>query len=62
MPAAHDTPIDKPFATIAAELALAGFALHRLTGGFLIHRWDRTFFTQDLRAARAFLDRVKGRA
>jgi hypothetical protein len=57
------TPIDKSFTTIAAELALAGFALHRLTcGAYLIARWDRTEYAPDLCAVRAFLDRVKGRA
>jgi len=55
-------PLDKAIATDAAELALAGFALHRLTcGAFLISRWDQSAYAPDLRAVRGFLDRVKGR-
>ena len=52
--------IDKKFATIAAHLALRGFALHKLTcGGFLIARWDRTAYAPDLRGVNAFLERVQ---
>lgn len=53
---------DKRLATIAAQLELKGFALHRLTcGGFLIARWDRYTYCPDVRAAAAFLERVEGR-
>lgn len=56
------TGVDKKFATLAAHLALKGFALHRLTcGGYLIARWDRTAYAPDLRGVSAFLDRTEGR-
>lgn len=61
MSAPEAQKLDKRIATIAAELALAGFALHRMTcGAYLITRWNLSTYAPNLRAAQAFLDRVKG--
>lgn len=53
----------KAFATLAARLALRGYALHDLScGGFLISRWDRTAHFSDLSGVRQFLQRIGGEA
>lgn len=51
----------KQFATLAALLALKGYALHELAcGGFLICRWDRTAHCSDLGAVHGFLRKIGG--
>ena len=50
---------DKKLAGIAAQLALRGFAQHKLEcGGYLIARWDRTTYCHDIQCCDAFLERV----
>ena len=49
----------KAFARFAAPLAIAGYALHELSGGgCLVARWDRTLHCPDLQAVQAFCDRA----
>lgn len=51
----------KAFATLAARLAIKGYALHDLScGGYLVARWDRTAHFSDLTGVRQFLQRVGG--
>jgi hypothetical protein len=53
----------KAFATVAAELALRGFALHELAdGSYLVTRWNLTVPCASLGAAMAFLRQVKGQS
>ena len=52
---------EKLRATLAAHLALKGYALHELScGGYLISRWDRTSHCSDLGAVHGFVRRVLG--
>jgi len=50
----------KVFATLAARLALKGFALHKLDSGYLITKWDRTINLATIEGVQAFADRVSG--
>lgn len=56
---------DKNFQTARAQLARAGFQLHRIddgTGGamFLVHRWDRSRTLADMSAVEAFIAQALG--
>lgn len=44
----------KLLATARAQLAIAGFATHEVTDGFLVCRWDRTRHVASLRELREF--------
>jgi hypothetical protein len=52
---------DKTFSTLAARLALKGFAIYPLAaGGFLIARHDRSVHAPDCKAVADFLRELEG--
>ena len=53
------TPDQKRLATLIAQMALAGHAVHTLETGFLVTRWGMTKVCPDLAALVAF-GRVMG--
>jgi hypothetical protein len=58
-------PIDAPkaLATLRAQLALLGYALHELSSGeYVVWRWDRVRSLPDLHAVSRFLHQVGGLA
>lgn len=62
----NDSPADRPagqdrkeFATLQAQLALRGHALHELRGGgYVVTRWNLNRELPDLATVRAFAERV----
>lgn len=56
-------PREKDFATLRAELALRGFGLHQLEdAGYFVSKWNLSRQLPDLRAVRALLIQIGGRA